>query len=63
MLRLTLQTIILFDMSLHRELSHARETNLNNQLLSVFEQLNQKCIDMTDMPLDTFLDLIDDIHP
>lgn len=50
-------------MSLHRELSQARETNLNNQLLSVFEQLNQKCIDMTDMPLDTFLDLIDDIHP
>lgn len=50
-------------MPILQELSQARETNLNNQLLSVFEQLNQKCIDMTDMPLDTFLELIEDIHP
>ena len=50
-------------MDILQELTRARETNLNNQLLSVFEQLNQKCIDMTDMPLDTFLELIDDIHP
>jgi len=50
-------------MNILQELALARETNLNNQLLSVFEQLNDKCIELTDMPLDEFLDVIDDIHP
>ena len=50
-------------MNILQELDRAREQNLNNQLLSVYKKLNQKCIDMTDMPLDTFLELINDINP
>ena len=48
---------------IQKEIAAAREENRTNHILSVFEELNNFCIQKTDMCLDTFLELVDDIHP